>query len=258
MENSSAIFYRESSFQEAQDSDNPVPHEIAHQWFGDSVTPADWDDLWLSEGFATYLEALFNQHEQGPESLNQTMAAYAEKLEKYGPARSSPVVDPNQLDPVKKLNALTYDKGAWVLHMLRGMLGDPQFFKGIRRYYSLYEGKNASSDDFKKVMERTSGIPLSSFFKQWLHQAGWPEYAISWHWNDATSEVEVSIRQTQSAGLFDMPLDIAFLEENLRETRRLRICNAEHSFRIPLRAKPLSIEIDPDGWALKSVSVVQF
>jgi aminopeptidase N len=160
MENASAIFYSESSFKGTPVSENPVFHEIAHQWFGDSVTEADWDHLWLSEGFATYFEALFYEHFQGPESLRQTMSAYAKELEAYPSARSAPVIDPLQTDLNKKLNPLNYQKGAWILHMLRGMLGDERFFEGIRRYYRQYAGGNALSKDFQSVMESVSGIPL--------------------------------------------------------------------------------------------------
>jgi aminopeptidase N len=258
MENSSAIFYTESSFQEAPVSEDPVSHEIAHQWFGDSVTQADWDHLWLSEGFAEYFEALLNQHLQGPASLKRTMAGYKERLEEYKLARSLPLIDPAQTDLKSKLNALTYEKGAWVLHMLRGLLGDGRFFKGIRRYYSLYEGKSVFSEDFQTVMESVSGISLDGFFKRWLYQPGWPEYRISWHWNEASGEADILVRQTQSTGLFDMPLDIVFVEANRREARRFRIFNEEHLFHIPLRVKPSAMEVDPDEWVLKSVSVEPF
>jgi aminopeptidase N len=255
MENSSAIFYRESLFQETPASETPLPHEIAHQWFGNSVTEIDWDHLWLSEGFATYFEALFREHLEGPGSLKETMAGHAKNLILSEFARSEPVIDPAQTDVMQKLNPLNYQKGAWILHMLRGMLGDAQFFRGIRRYYSLYEGGNASSEDFQKAMESVSGISLSTFFKQWLYQSGWPEYILSWRWNQEAGAAEISVRQGQATGLFDMTVDIAFEMENGKEVRKLHICDAEHVFRIPLPSKPLSVTLDPDGWLLKSVEV---
>jgi aminopeptidase N len=253
MENASAIFYSESSFKDK--SEYPMPHEIAHQWFGDSITEADWDHLWLSEGFATYFEALFYEHLQGPESLKQIMAGYAKRLDAYAPARSATVIDPDQTDLMKKLNPLNYEKGAWILHMLRGMLGDKDFFEGIRRYYGLYAGGNALSEDFQKVMESVSGASLSAFFRQWLCQPGWPEYHIIWHWDEAAGEVEFTVRQMQATGLFDMPLDIAFSVKNRWEVYRFRVSDAVQKFRIPLRQRPVSLAIDPDGWVLKSSSV---
>ena len=152
MENSNAIFYSETLFDSP--SEEPVAHEIAHQWFGDSVTQSDWDHLWLSEGFATYLEALFYEHVNGPASMKQRMDWYATKILSYGQSLDRPVIDPAQTDLMKKLTLHTYEKGAWVLHMLRGMLGDKAFFSGLRRFYEQHVGSNMSTADFQKAMER--------------------------------------------------------------------------------------------------------
>jgi aminopeptidase N len=257
MENSSAIFYNEPSLQEPIITDEPVPHEIAHQWFGDSVTQSDWDQLWLSEGFATYFDALFCEHLQGAEALKQIMADAAERLVAEPSVRWTPIIDPGQTDLMKKLNLMNYEKGAWVLHMLRGMLGDASFFDGIRRYYRSHEGGNATSEDLRESMESAGATSLSTFFKQWLYQAGWPEYQVSWRWDTAAAEVELSIRQTQTTGLFDMPLEIAFLGEDQKTVRKFRIFEKAHTFRIPLPAKPSSVETDPNGWVLKSVAISQ-
>jgi aminopeptidase N len=256
MENADTIFYNENLFKETPDSDEPVPHEIAHQWFGNSVTEADWDDLWLSEGFATYFEALLQEHLRGQEALKKAMEQYALRIRGYRPARSSSIIDPGQTDLMKKLNPLNYEKGAWVLHMLRGLLGDEIFFEGIRNYYQLFQGGNASSDDFRKAMESTSGRQLELFFKQWLYQPGWPEYGLSWRWIEGEGNLEISIRQNQDNGLFDMPVEFAVLTGDKQETIRykFRINNAAHRFQIPLKMKPMAVEIDPEGWVLKTVS----
>lgn len=254
MENAGAIFYSESLFQGKSAAEAPLAHEIAHQWFGDSVTPSDWDHLWLSEGFATYFEALFAERLEGPETLKQTMAGHAMNLRLTQLAQSRPVIDPAQTDLMQKLNPVNYQKGAWILHMLRGLMGDANFFRGIRRYYSLYAGGNASSEDFQKVMEAVGGMPLDTFFKQWLHQPGWPEYTLSWHWDQNAGEAAIVVHQRQTNG-FDMPVDIAFETEGGREVRTLRIFDPKHVFRIPLQSKPVSIRLDPDGWLLKDVSM---
>jgi aminopeptidase N len=253
MENASAVFYSESSFQKTPVIESTVPHEIAHQWFGDSVTPADWDHLWLSEGFATYFSALFYEHLYGTGSLKQIMDADAKKLDAYSFARSAPIIDPSQTDLMDKLNPLNYEKGAWILHMLRGILGDADFFEGIRSYYRLYKDGNALSEDFQKVMESVSGISLNTFFRQWLYQPGWPQYGISWQWDETKGEVKLSVRQTQTTGLFDMPLNIVFTVGNQREALKFRIVDKVQEFRIPLRARPSSLEIDPEGWVLKTI-----
>jgi aminopeptidase N len=253
MENASAIFYSESLFARGSNPSNTVIHEIAHQWFGDSVTPADWDHLWLSEGFATYMEALFRERTQGPGALKLAMDECARQLAESKDARSIPIVDPDRADVMKKLNVLNYQKGAWVLHMLRGVMGDARFFKGLRKFYSAYAGRNVTSEDFCRVMESAAGIRLDHFFHQWLYQPGWPEYTLSWQWDASSKEAEISIRQSAAPRLFDVSVDIAFEVEARRVVRRVRVFNAEHTFGIPLPSKPLSVQIDPDGWLLKSL-----
>ena len=253
MENASAIFYDESLFRGVPLAENPVPHEIAHQWFGNSLSVNDWDQLWLSEGFATYFEALFYEHLNGPEALKQAMAAYFQAIGRYD--HSAPIVDPGLTDLMKKLNPLNYQKGAWVLHMLRGMLGDAKFFEGMRRYYALHEGSNVSTEDFQNVMESVSGTKLSAFFRQWLYQGGWPEYRVVWRWDQAAGKAEVDVQQRQSTGLFDMPLSLVFSDGSRRELQRIRVMNPEHTFRIALPFKPSSLEVDPDGWVMKSLSL---
>jgi aminopeptidase N len=253
MENSSAIFYSESSFLGEPVSEEPVAHEIAHQWFGDSVTEADWDHLWLSEGFATYFEALYYEHLKGPESLKQIMDRYAKRIRDYPPATWKPIVDPQEKNPAKKLNPINYEKGAWVLHMLRRLLGEEVFFRGIRRYYELYTGGNTVSKDFETVMESVSGTDLDGFFRQWLYQPGWPEYRVSWQWIESAGELEISISQLQTTGLYDLPIEFVVSGENLQEVYQRRVSAAASLFRIPFRTRPSAVELDPKGWVLKSV-----
>ena len=255
MENSGAIFYAEEEFENAYTGEIPVAHEIAHQWFGDSVTEADWDHLWLSEGFATYFDALFRENLEGQEYLKQLMARMAEAVKKYHQANPGPMIDPELKDLRKKLNAFNYQKGAWVLHMLRKALGDETFFKGIRVYYSLYKGKNVVTEDFQRVMESASGTSLNAFFRQWCYQPGWPQYKLAWRWDDDTGEVEVTIQQTQNTGLFDVPLEVAIRSGNQNVLRTLRVAAQTEVFRFPLQSRPTAIDIDPDGWVLKSVTI---
>jgi len=257
MENANTIFYSEFLFDLSPVTAFPVVHEIAHQWFGNSVTPADWDHLWLSEGFATYFDALFHEHTDGSETLRKLMAENADRIFAYPAARSRPVIDPGLTDLMKKLNPLNYEKGAWVLHMLRGMVGDKVFFEGIRNYYSLHAGGNVWTKDFRQAMESAAGMDLSVFFRQWLHQPAWPEYRLQWDWDETNREVEISIRQEQGTGLFDMPLDIVLSSGSRKETHRIRIKDKDSRLRIAAQSSPSSVEIDPGGWILKSVYVVQ-
>jgi len=253
MENTDTIFYSETLFYPLPVSEEPVAHEIAHQWFGNSVTPADWDQLWLSEGFATYFDALFNAATDDSVSIKELMAGNADRIFAYPTSRSRPVIDPGLTDLMKKLNPLNYEKGAWVLHMLRGLIGDEAFFEGIRRYYSLHAGGNVRTVDFRKAMESAGGKDLDAFFSQWLYQPAWPEYRLRWDWDDAGRAVTIHIRQTQDTGLFDMPMDIVLSSGNRKVVRRIRVSERDSSFRVQLSWPPSAVEIDPDGWILKTL-----
>lgn len=252
MENASAIFYDESLFR-TDAVPLPLPHEIAHQWFGNSVTPDDWDHVWLSEGFATYLEALFEGRLRGPQALRDRMAESAERLARSGLAQTEPVVNPAQTDPLQKLNPLSYEKGAWILHMLRGMMGDASFFRGLRHYYARHAGGAVSGEDFRRAMEASGGISLKGFFDQWLHRPGLPEYEVSWKWDPGARLAEVRVRQTQVSGLYDVTAEIVFETAGRRESHKFRIRDAEHVFRMPLPEQPLNVRLDPGGWLLKTV-----
>ncbi|MFP5245080.1 MAG: M1 family metallopeptidase, partial [Thermoanaerobaculia bacterium] len=149
MENSSAIFLDEKSINTPMPLEALVAHEIAHQWFGDSVTQRDWHDLWLSEGFATYFANLFYEHADG-------RAAFVERMRKdrqdYLDAQQrNPLAihDRSIADLTKLLNRFTYEKGAWVLHMLRGILGDEAFFAAVRDYYAAYRDRNAATSELR-------------------------------------------------------------------------------------------------------------
>jgi aminopeptidase N len=137
------------------------------------------------------------------------------------------------------------------------MLGDEMFFNGIRRYYSMHEGRNASSEDFQKVMEAVSATDLNSYFREWLHSPGLPEYRLTWHWSESAGELEISVLQVQATGLFDMPMEIVVSAENRKDVHRVRIREAVHTFRIPLRTKPSAVELDPNNWILKNGSTAR-
>lgn len=140
-----------------------VAHELAHQWFGDSVTPKSWDDIWLNEGFATYSEALWLEHTQGRGALDSHMQGlYRETVAQ----RLSSPEDPPLAD---LFGEAEYVRGGWVLHALRLQVGDETFFKILRTYYERYQYANASTADFKALVEEVSGLDLKGFFDDWLY-----------------------------------------------------------------------------------------
>lgn len=207
MENAAAIFYAESSVTGAQKIDELLAHEIAHQYFGDMVTETDWPQVWLSEGFATYLSLLFLEHKYGKDSLLSALRADRQKVTDFSKNSAAPVIDTAQKVLVKLLNPNSYQKGGWILHMLRRSVGDSTFWKILRKYYSDYAGKNASTDDFVKVVREVSGRDFGSFFRQWLYRPGQPRLRVDQHFDEKRKQLQVTVIQNQPE-LFQFPLTL--------------------------------------------------
>src|SRR5689334_537959 len=134
-----------------------IAHEIAHQWFGDSVTESTWADLWLSEGFAVYFGNLFVRRYEGEDVFQLYMKQAATNVFNYDKKKLTPIHDRETEDLMDLLNAINYQKGAWVLHMLRSNLGDEPFYRGIRNYYAAHKGATASTEDLRAALEKASG-----------------------------------------------------------------------------------------------------
>lgn len=254
MENASAIFYSEEGLASGRDLEGTVAHETAHQWFGDDVTQVDWPELWLSEGFATYFGHLFFEHADGEEEFRRRME---ESRQDYlsSAVTAQPVVEHDAEDLFGLLNANNYPKGAWVLHMLRGIVGDEAFFEGIRSYYGRFEGRNATTADFRRVMESAAGgRDLRWFFEQWLERPGYPVLNVDWSWDASRSEVVVTVAQDQDPSwpLFRLPVTIDLTgPEGARERHEVEVLGQLQRFRFPSAAEPARLALDPDGWVLK-------
>src|SRR5437016_1198201 len=207
MENSSAIFYAEKPYIERRMGEGVVRHETAHQWFGDAVTERDWPHLWLSEGFATYFDGVIAAALDGDSTLARHMKKSAEDYF-ASDVTDRPIVDSGfAADPIKLLNANSYPKGAWVLHMLRGLMGDSAFFRGLRTYYRTYGDSTATSEDFQHVMDKAAKADFGWFFHQWLYQPGYPQLDVTWRYDAGAGRVDVGITQRQKPewGLFRLP-----------------------------------------------------
>ncbi len=251
MENSSAIFYAEKPYIERKMGEGVVRHETAHQWFGDAVTERDWPDLWLSEGFATYFDGVIGARLDGDTVLTNAMRKNAESYF-ASDVIDRPIVDSaNAGDPMKLLNANSYPKGAWVLHMLRGLIGDSAFFRGLRTYYSTYRDSNATSEDFQHVMERACHTDLGWFFRQWLHQPGYPQLDVTWRYDGGARRAVVGITQHQKPewGVFRLPaLTLEFHGPAGAVARRtVAITGRESSLSVAVPFAPAEIRVDPDG-----------
>jgi aminopeptidase N len=268
MENSSAIVFASSLFDPRPDSGSSsnvfkvregivevVAHEIAHQWFGDSVTESTWADLWLSEGFATYFAGLFVQRYEGEQAFRQYMSKAAQSYFRYEKMNRTPIHDTETEDLFKLLNANNYQKGAWVLHMLRMELGDDAFFRGIRSYYRVHQGATANSEDLRAALERASGKTLKEFFVRWVYGTGHPQYELLWQWNSKTKKLRLVLNQIQHEPAFPNLLLVEIL--TTRGPRRviLKPAAKETIQDLELGEAPSAVNIDPENSVLKEATV---
>jgi aminopeptidase N len=255
MENSSAIFYAEQALAAGRDIEGTVSHETAHQWFGDSVTEAEWSHLWLSEGFATYFGAVFFEYADGPDALRERMQA-AERTYLAAADTLRPVIDTAAASLFDLLNANSYSKGGWVLHMLRSVVGDETFFEGIRAYYARHRDSTALTADLRRAMEEVSGRELGWFFEQWLERPGYPVLQVETEAGTPGGLVAVTVRQVQGeyAPRFRFPLELELRWQGGSRRERVEVTGAEETFRFEGVPGPVEVVVDPDLELLKRIA----
>jgi aminopeptidase N len=228
-----------------------IAHELAHQWWGDMVTCGTWADIWLNEGFATYCAALWEDHFPGLRKLKDIMASmqlFTNSTSQYS------VYDP----PPQYLfdTPLIYDKGAWVLHMLRYVLGDSTFFNVFKTYRQRFEYKSATTSDFAAAASSAAGRDLSWFFDQWIYGEGWPIYAYRWNVQSGSGgyDVTVEIQQQQHQGLFQMPVQLKMQGGGKDTVVVAEDTTGDQSFSFVIPFSPDTVIFDPDGWIFKQLS----
>ena len=236
-----------------------IVHEIAHQWFGNAVTESDWDDVWLSEGFATYFTHLFVEHAEGRDAFVAGLRADRDQIRAFDLKNPGYRIVHDNLADLKQVTTGpgTYKKGAWTLHMLRGVVGDEAFWSGIREYYRLYRDKNASTADFRRVMEEASGRDLGWFFDEWLTRGGMLKVRGRWSWDEGT--LRLDLEQLQAAEPYRMPIEVAIevAGEEDRRTDRVELRERRQSFTIPLDREPRSVTLDPRDFVLMDAEVAR-
>jgi len=251
MENAGAIFYNENAITGEGKIEALMAHEIAHQWFGNSVSEIDWPHIWLSEGFATYFANLYIQKSKGDSIFQKRMVNEREKVFNLYKKQQTPIVDSKTTNYIKLLNANTYQKGAWVLHMLRKELGDDVFFKGIKAYYQIFKYSNASSHDFQQIMSHVAEKNLNTFFRQWLTKADYPILKTQWIYFN--NKVRLIIDQTQS-DFFEFSLDIEIIFENGKtEIQTVSVDSMSAPFVLTTsgeNGQVKELKLDPNNWLL--------
>jgi aminopeptidase N len=249
METSSAIFYGEDLVTGKRDerTRNVVIHEIAHQWFGNAITETTWDDAWLSEGFATFFTLLFIENEYGKEEYTKGIIKARKSV--YDMSVKMPdfsIVSNRTAELEDVTSGITYQKGAWVIHMLRNLIGEKNFKKGIQNYYAKYFNANTTTSEFRAEMEKVSGKDLKLFFKQWLYQPINPTINASWKYDANTKKLNVQLQQAQKY-LYNVPVEIGFYKKGASTPTILtmNLKEKDQLFSFPLATAPEKLELDP-------------
>lgn len=245
MENAGNIFYDEKAVTGEKTMDALIAHEIAHQWFGNSASELDWKHIWLSEGFATYFTDVYWEYAHGTEAMNERLIGERNKVIGFSKRYGHPVVDSTYESLMHLLNPNSYQKGAWVLHMLRTKMGDDAFFKGVRAYYEKYQYSNAETADFQVIMEEHAGISLNSFFQQWLYTAGHP--VLHFTYTKGRGNQSLIIRQEQSGAPFNFDLEVEIrYKGGSTETVTIPVNSKEVNFTFPSKKKVTGFIYDPN------------
>jgi aminopeptidase N len=263
METSSAIFYGQDLVNGKRDvrTREVVIHEIAHQWFGNAVTETTWDDAWLSEGFATFFTLLFNEHAYGKEEYIKGVINARKRV--FDMAVKMPnfsIVSPRTAEKEPVTSGLTYQKGAWVLHMLRNLVGEVNFKKGIQTYYTTYFNSNATTNDFIAIMEKASGQNLQTFFKQWLYQPINPTINATWEYNANTKKITIQVQQTQPGDMvFTIPVEIGYYTNGSTTPTilKMNVTTKEQVQTFTVKDTPDKLEFDPRNVLLCKSSLVK-
>ncbi|KAA3632878.1 MAG: M1 family peptidase [Bacteroidetes bacterium] len=244
MENAGNIFYYENSVTGNKDHEALIAHEIVHQWFGNSASELSWHHIWLSEGFATYLTNLYMEDTHGEAIMMERMQQERNQVTRFARRNMVPVVNPKIEDYNQLLNPNSYQKGGWVLHMLRHKLGKEVFWKGIQAYYEKFKLSNALTSDFQAVMEDVSGQNLESFFEQWIFRPGQPVLRKSWKQENGNLEIEIT--QTQPKP-FDFSLEIGLnYEDGSTAIETVTLGAKKKTFSIKTDKKVREVILDPN------------
>ena len=242
MENASSIFYDENMVGSGK-MEALIAHEIAHQWFGNTATEHDFTHLWLSEGFATYFTDDYLGEKYGKNRMDRRLKNERNRVISFLKKNKLPVLDTITSDLMNLLNPNSYQKGAWVLHMLRDKVGDSSFFRGVRTYYQTYKWRNAKTNDFKVIMENECDCSLDTFFNQWLKQSDLPiiqaTYAIEKH-------LYLTIKQHQKED-YSFPLTIRVYYKNGKyNDHDIFVDSKTKGYVIQAKGEVLKIELDPN------------
>lgn len=239
-------------------------HELAHQWFGNLVTCRDWSEIWLSEGFATYFEALYMGERFGDARLREILAEHhAAYHTAWNNGLRRPIVTRRFVHPDAMFDAYAYSRGALVLDMLRYVVGDEAWRQGVALYLTRHQFQNVETHDFRRAMEDASGMGLDWFFDQWVYRMGHPVFTVSHRYSPKRKRLTVVVRQSPARGpisghpqaeLFRTPVEVEVVgADGTRRHRWFLEAQPEQTFSVETPAPPRAVRFDPDHRLIREV-----
>jgi aminopeptidase N len=247
------------------DADGLQSHELAHQWFGDFLTCRSWSDIWLNESFATYFQAMWDEHRLGHDDFlyldvkgnqDQYYQAWARGLRR-------PIVTKNYANPDAVFDTYAYPRGGAVLHMLRTFLGEDNWWRSINHYLTKYAHQPVETEQFRIAIEETTGQPMDWFFEEWIYKMGHPVFRVTQDYDAANKSLTLKVRQEQrpdpesqypQVTLFQTPLDIEIGTANSTRIERVRIeAKEEQTFKFMVDSEPLLVNFDYNDTLIKEL-----
>ena len=242
--------------EKAEAADSLLSHELTHQWFGDLVTCKDWTNTWLNEGFATFGANLWEEHEYG---VDASAYRYWRDQNSWMPSKEYfpvPIVTRDINDSVEYVGNV-YDKGGWVLNMLRKQLGDDAFFRALKHYLEANRLQNVVTADLVKAIEESTGTNVDPFFDQWIFGAGAPRFSVKYSYDAAAKKVSLNVKQTQKiegrVGLFRVPVDVAITTAAGEKIFPVEVSKADETFSFAVDGPPLMVLFDKGNKILRSL-----
>src|SRR3984893_3703395 len=262
MENSSATTNTSSSLRHSKlvpefpsNEDPLISHELAHTWFGDLITCKDWGNIWLNEGFATFFESVWAESYYPKEQADfdrwnanrewfQQASLYTKPLVRF------------DFDDSSEFDDNSYNKGGWVLHMLRHQIGEDAFWRGLRHYLEVNRGKNVVTADLIRALEEANHLSVVRFFNQWVYGAGAPKFDLSYTFDDAKRQVALTVKQTQKGdgrvGIFHVPVEVEITTASGAKAYTITVSKDVETFPLVSDSAPLMVLFDKGGHVLKS------
>lgn len=267
MELASSIFY---GYGENGPGRQLIVHEMAHQWFGNAVTEADWDDVWLSEGFATYFSLLYTEYKDGRDAFLDGVRRSKTQALNFAIANPGSTIIHDNLDDIGSVianGAQIYQGGAQVLHNIRGVIGTDAFWAGIRAYHSRYKDRTATTADLRRAFEEACvaaattcpdhGEDLSWLFDQLLKGGGALQVDATWRYNAATKQLQLTMAQTQTTGVVRMPIEVLVTTAAGGSTHVVQLKDKNQTFTIASEAEPTAVALDPNAWVFMRSSIAR-